>query len=355
MTRIGINGFGRIGRALFKLNERHHVADIVAINDIDPDLHNHAYLLKYDSVYGRFPGTLGVGPDGSDLQINGRSIRFYAHETISKVPWGDHGIDLVVDATGVASNVGLGRGLVARGELRKVIVTHVPQEPVDLALVFGVTEHCYDPDRHHVVSTSICDAVAGAPVLRLLDQAFGVAGGYVTTMHPWLSYQNLVDGPVRSISNPGHMWSDFALGRSSPMNLIPKNTTLVNALACLVPDIAASLQAISFRVPTSIVTVSDCTLTLRSTPSADALNTLFRRAAADSPDVIGYEEESLVSVDFVGVEQSVVVDGRWTRANEGGQVKVVFWYDNELGYSRRVLDAVRLMTRGRSASAENTR
>jgi len=342
--RIGINGFGRIGRAVFKLNERRRVAEVAVINDIDPDVHNHAYLLKYDSVYGRFGGAVEVKEACGALAVNGQTIRMHACPEMSDVPWRDYGVDLVVDASGVSRNVTLAYELVARGDLKKVVVTHTTRQGEDLALVFGVNDRCYDPASHHVVSTTICDVVASAPILHLLEQTIGIAGGYITTLHPWLSYQNLVDGPVRSVSSPGHMWGDFALGRASSASLIPKNTTLVDALKRVVPDVAARLQAISFRVPTGIVTVSDCTLTLKRTVTTKELNALFEKAAADNPAVIGYEQESLVSIDFAGVEQSAVLDSRWTRASDGGQVKIVFWYDNEMGYSSRVLDAVYLMS-----------
>ncbi|MBI4506627.1 MAG: aldehyde dehydrogenase, partial [Chloroflexi bacterium] len=268
---------------------------------------------------------------------------FYAVADISEVPWAAHGVDVVIDATGVYQNVLSGQKLVGRGGVRKVIVTHAPKDGVDHTVIFGVNEQTYDPAAHHVVSASICDANATGPVLRLLDDAYGVEHGYITTLHPWLSYQNLVDGSVHSVASPGHFWQDFSLGRASSVSLIPKNTTLVEALRHVLPDVALRLDAISFRVPTGIVAASDLTLNLRRRATAADLNALFRAAAVRDARVIGYEEDHLVSIDFLGIEQSVFVDGRWTRANGGNGVKLVLWYDNEWGYANRVVDMVRLM------------
>jgi glyceraldehyde 3-phosphate dehydrogenase len=343
MLRVGINGFGRIGRAVFRINEQRRQCHIVAINDVDPDVENHAYLLKYDTTYGRFDGEVRVAGDRQSLAVGGLPIRFYAVPDIGQVPWAAHDIDIVVEATGVLANVTTARALVAAGLVAKVIVTHAPREGVDHTVVFGVNEESYQAGLHHIVSTSICDANAVGPVLRLLDDAYGVEHGYITTLHPWLSYQNLLDGSVRSVSSPTHSWSDFALGRASGASLIPKSTTLIQALGQVLPDLAQRLSAISFRVPTAIVSASDVTVTLRREVSAGELNAFLRTAAGRPRSVIGYGEEPLVSIDFKGVEQSVCVDGRWTRSHRGNSVKLVLWYDNEWGYSQRVVDTIGLI------------
>lgn len=345
MIRIGINGFGRIGRAVFRNNEDQGLFEIAAVNDVDPDISNHSYLLKYDSVYGRFKADLSVDHNDHALIVNGKKAGFYSFTDISDVPWQAHDIDVLIDATGVSHNVVSSKELIARGVIKKVIVTHVPREGVDLVLIFGSNEDEYDPLKDSIISTSICDAVAAVPVLSLIEKEYGIEDGYITTLHPWLSYQNLLDGTVRSVSSPGHYWSDFALGRSSPFSLIPKETTLVEAISLVLPDVASRLQAISFRVPTNIVCAADLTLTLKKTVTDQEMNSLLNEAAHKNPRIIGYEEDSLVSIDFLGIEQSVVVDGRWTRVNASNQVKLVLWYDNEWGYTHRVLDAVKLVTK----------
>ena len=345
MISVGINGFGRIGRAISRINEKEKRFRVVAVNDLDPNVENHAYLLKYDSTYGRLGGQVEASNGDKLLSVNGKSIKFYAQSDISEVPWSEHGIDVVIDATGISSNVLMSHRLIESTEVSKVIITHSPKDGVDHTIIFGVNEGIYDPEVHHVVSTSICDANAAAPVLHLLDEAYGVEHGYITTLHPWLSYQNLIDGSVRSVESPGHFWTEFSLGRTSTVNLIPKRTTLINALQHVLPQLASRLDAISFRVPTGIVSASDMTLSLKENVTAADINALFREEAKRNNHIMGYEEDSLVSIDFLGIEQSVYVDSRWTRSNTNKSIKIVLWYDNEWGYSHRVIDMVSLMAR----------
>lgn len=340
MLRVGINGFGRIGRSVFRINTQAQAFKVVAINDRDPNVENLAYLLKYDSSYGRFSGSVRANAEG--FYVNDEFIRVHAKESILEVPWEAYGMDVVIDASGVLQNVLESRQL-APGRVRKVIVTHAPKQGIDLTVIFGVNEETFDVKSHHVISTSICDAVAIAPIVKKLEESFGIHSGFVTTLHPWLSYQNLMDGSVHSIANPGHYWTDFSLGRASSVNLIPKNTTTISALSQVLPDVAARLDAISFRIPTGIVAASDMSLNLRTATSAAEVNGLFARAAFERENVFGYSEEPLVSSDFVAVQQSMIVDGRWTRVNQRTGLKLVVWYDNEFGYSQRVVDMVRLI------------
>jgi glyceraldehyde 3-phosphate dehydrogenase len=178
-----------------------------------------------------------------------------------------------------------------------------------------------------------------------LDDEFVIDYGYITTLHPWLSYQNLVDGSLRSVSSPGHFWKDFSLGRASTESLIPKSTTLVGALKKVIPEISGNLDAISFRIPTGIVSSSDLTITLRKAVTVSDLNDFFKRKSMEIDSVIGYQEDQLVSIDFKGIRESVFVDGRWTRVLKNKAVKLVLWYDNEWGYSHRIYDMVNLMAK----------
>lgn len=340
MLKVGINGFGRIGRSVFRVNAQAPAFKVVAINDSDPSVENLAYLLKYDSSYGRFSGTVRASAEG--FFVNDEFIRSHAEENILEVPWEAYGVDVVIDATGVLQNVLASRQL-APERVRKVVVTHAPKQGIDQTVIFGVNEETFDVESHHIISTSICDANAIAPVLRVLEESFGIESGFVTTLHPWLSYQNLVDGSVRSVTSPGHYWTDFSLGRASSINLIPKNTTALAAVRQVLPDVAARLEAISFRIPTGVVATSDMSLNLRMATSAAAVNELFARASAEHGNVFGYSDEDLVSSDFLGIRQSLVVDGRWTRINQRTGLKLIVWYDNEFGYSQRVVDMVRLI------------
>jgi len=338
-VKVGINGFGRIGRALFRIMRQDNRFDVVVVNDIDPNVENHAYLVKFDSHYGWLREEVRGSNAEMCLHIDKQQIPFHAKTDIAEVPWREHGVHVVVDSSGVGKNLLSARSMVADKRVPKVVVTNAPAEGTDATIVFGVNEHTYDHERHHVVSASICDVMSSAVVLNILDKQFGVRSGFITTMHPWLSYQNLLDGSVKSVSSPGHYWDDFALGRASNVNLIPKKTTVVTALSKVLPNLAEKIHAMSFRVPTAAVTVSDVILELNSTSTTEEMNALLREQAGKLGRVLGYQEEQRVSSDFMGIEQSVFVDGRWTLVNnEGKTVRLVLWYDNEWGYSQRVAD-----------------
>ena len=214
MISIGINGFGRIGRAVFRQIIDSNKFIVKAVNDIDSDVDNHAYLLKYDSTYGKLRNH-SVSAQGDVMQVDDRPCKFYSKSDISNVPWKNHGVDVVIDSSGVAENVHSAHTLISNGDVKKVVVTHAPSAGSDVTIMVGVNHHGYDKTIHHVISSSICDANAVAPFFKVIDDAFGIELAEVTTLHPWLQYQNLLDGTVGSVSNPGHFWKDYALGRSS--------------------------------------------------------------------------------------------------------------------------------------------
>ncbi len=333
--RVGINGFGRIGRAVFRINEKDPRFDIVAVNDINPDPENLVYLLKYDSTYGRLETKLRVVED----RIEGCRVplRTFCEKRMANVPWADLDVDVVIDASGVHENVVSARSCLT-GSVKKVIVTHSPDE-VDRTLILGANEEIYDPETDHVVSASICDANALAPVLRRLNEAYGVKHGFVTTLHPWLSYQNLLDGPAKSQSYPGDIYHHYALGRASLPNLIPKPTTAVSATVRVLPWLEGLVHGFSYRTPTMTVTSANLTAELGKEVGREEVNDLFRKAAREN-GVFGFCEEPLVSMDYAGTSESVIVDGRWTEVVGDGFVRLVLWYDNEYGYSTRVCDLV---------------
>lgn len=339
MIKVGINGFGRIGRAIFRMNLENPRFHIAAVNDIDPDVNNHAYLLKYDTTYGRLKRNKIEVNDG-ELLVDGLRHPFYSNEKISDVPWGDHEVDVVIDSSGVYANVINSHKLVKDGGAKKVVVTHSPSKGVDTTIMVGVNGLAYDHTKHHVISSSICDANAVAPFVKAIDDAFGVECGEITTLHPWLQYQNLLDGTVQSVSSPGHYWTDYALGRNSVNSLIPKDTSLVKALSYVMPELSGRLHAMSFRTPTSIVSSADGVLLLQNKTNLDDVQEALCAYCKAHPDVLQLDDRSLVSVDYAGVEHAAVVDKRWMHLNAGRMLKFVLWYDNEWGYASRALKVV---------------
>jgi glyceraldehyde 3-phosphate dehydrogenase len=340
MKRAAIVGFGRIGRAIFRANHKKKYFEIAAINDINPDINNLSYLLQYDSHYGRFEGS--VSADDRYLVVDGCQIPVFCETNISTVDWKNLEIDVVIDASGVHDNVLAAPKLIADG-VPKIVITHSPDE-VDHTIVFGVNENTYRPDEHNVVSSSICDAVAVAPVLRVIHDAVGIDSGFLTTLHPWLSYQNVLDGPSISWASPGTIYHHYAVGRASPGCLIPKPTSAVEATVKVLPEIDGLLQCMSFRIPTPVVGIANIYLQLSRGVEIAEVHSLFEEAARNqSRQVFSNNIDPLVSVDFVGSPFSAVVDHRWTALAGDRHLNLVLWYDNEWGYSSRVLDVAQLV------------
>lgn len=334
MIKIGINGFGRIGRVVAKVNESQNRFKLVAINDINPHTENMAYLFKYDSTYDRFEGDVSV--EGDSIIINGNKIQYSSERDISDVNWDAVGVDVVIDSSGVAHNVESAKKLVANSNVKKVIVTHSSPK-VDNEIIVGVNDDELKPSDA-VISNSICDANAIAHVIKWIDDELGIKTGSVTTVHPWLSYQNLVDGASISQKTPGVVWADYALGRSSINCLIPKNTTAVKATEKVLPQIAGKLASFSYRVPTDIVSSSDVTIIPEKEISEEALTAFIERKIAES-DYVSGNKESLISLDYKKTNSSGVVDLQWLKMHNG-VIKVIMWYDNEWGYCSRALDLV---------------
>lgn len=342
--RLGINGFGRIGRGVVRLAASNPGFEIAVVNELSDDINNAIYLYNYDSTYGRTKPLAKPGEIENSVEFNGNTAIFYNHKKSTQVPWEKHGVDIVIDATGITENVAACNVLVNEGRVRKAIVTHSPNDGVDRYIVMGVNDDEYDPDSDHVVSSAICDTNAIAHVLKALDEGFGIVTGFVTTLHPWLSYQNLVDGPVNWQSLPGAYWKDFSLGRSSIGALIPKNTTAVSCLRPILPDIEKRLSGFSYRIPTDVVCTADLSIELDKTLGLEELEEFLTTRFSNS-HYVSINHDALVSVDFKGEPYSAVLDARWTQVLDGRLVKLVLWYDNEWGYSSRVLDIAALMAR----------
>lgn len=340
--RLGINGFGRIGRCIARIATSGIDFDIVAVNELNDDVANAVYLYNYDSTYGRSQNSAKVSQHGNTVQFDDSEAKFYCYKKCDDVPWHERGVDIVIDATGISENVLACNALVNSAQVRKAIITHSPEAGVDRYIVMGVNSDDYNPRSDHVVSTTICDTNAIAHVLKALEDRFGVANGFVTTLHPWLSYQNLVDGPVNWQSSPGAYWKDFSLGRSSIGALIPKNTTAVSCLRPVLPHLAPRLSGFSYRTPTDVVCSADLSITLEAEVDLNQLEAFLVDHFSASPYFkINYDP--LVSVDFKGEPYSAVLDARWLQVLDRKLVKIVLWYDNEWGYSSRVLDLARLM------------
>ena len=326
-VRVGINGFGRIGRQTLKaLLERHPDIEVVAVNDIT-DIQTNAHLLKYDSTYGRFPGEVGV--DGNDLVVNGKRIQVVAQRDPAAIPWGDLGVSLVVESTGLFTDAEKA-GAHLRGGARKVIIS-APAKNEDITIVLGVNENTYDPAKHHIISNASCTTNCLAPVAKVLNDTFGIEKALMTTIHSYTNDQRILDT----------VHKDLRRARTAGANIIPTSTGAATATALVIPELKGKFDGFSFRVPTVTVSTIDLVATLSKPASRDAINQAFKEAAHGSlHGILDYTEEPLVSSDFRGDSHSSIVDGLSTMVIGDNFAKVISWYDNEWGYASRVSDLV---------------
>ena len=334
--KLGINGFGRIGRAIVKLNEKYNYFDIVGINDLDDAADNMAYLFKYDSTYGRFDGE--VVHENGFIIIDSKEIKYSSQKNIKDIEWIDE-VDVMIDATGVSENVEVLRELLESNRLQRACITFCSKK-VDKTIIMGANEGEFDSRIHKLVSSSICDANAVAQVLKIVNDNWGIRNCFLTTLHPWLSYQNLIDGTVKSTSNPGNIWKDYSLGRSAVGNLIPKNTTAVQAVLDVLPELEGKLEAMSFRIPTDVVTCSDITINCEKNLILEEVLEVFDRS---QNDFLTVSRGSKVSVDYKMTEHSAILDAQWTKILDKRVLKLVVWYDNEWAYAKRALDVARYL------------
>ncbi len=339
MLKIGINGMGRIGRAIFRIIELFEDIEVVAINDINPEIANLVYLIKYDSFYGRFK--YNIKHDDQYIYFNGNTkIKVFNKNDISEVDWASAGCDAVIEASGVHENLIKLPRIIESG-IKKVVVTHSPDE-ITKVIVLGANENSYNPEKDHIVSSSICDVVAFAPVYKLINEKFGVKAGFLKTLHPWLSYQNLLDGPSYSWSNPGKLYHHYAVGRASTASIIPKPTTAIHAANKVFPGVLDKMRCYSFRIPTPVVGAADITFQLNSKIRInDLLDAICEFERMQRWPILYLNSEPLVSVDFTGTDYSAVIDNRWIEIINGELLNLTLWYDNEWGYSRRVVDVLR--------------
>jgi glyceraldehyde 3-phosphate dehydrogenase len=345
-TKVGINGFGRIGRQVLKAMRDYYgkELEVVAFNDIG-DLKTMAHLLKYDSNYGRFDGKVEVVDDA--LVVDGKTIKAFKESDPSKIPWGELGIDIVIEGTGLftikkdgvnkkGKEVKGAENHITKGGAKKVIIT-APSEGEDLTIVMGVNDDKYDSKVHHVVSNASCTTNCLAPAVKVVHDKYKIVRGFMTTIHAYTNDQKILDLPH----------SDLRRARAAAMNIIPTTTGAAKALKLVIPDLAGKFDGYSLRVPTSTVSIVDFTAQIEKPTTTDELRQAFRDAAAGPlKGILAAVDEPLVSIDYKGDPHSSSVDLPFTQVlgkEKNDFIKVVAWYDNEWGYAVRTADLAAMM------------
>ena len=331
VTRLGINGLGRIGRAVLRQVTDREDVDVVAVNDL-ADLDELAYLLRYDSVHGR---SGPVEHRNSSLVIRGDQIPFSSHGHPTAIPWRDLGAEVVIDATGAFRSRSAAAGHLESGAERVII--SAPSDDVDATVVLGANEEEYDPAHHRVVSLASCTTNCLAPVVKVLHQAFGVEHAVFTTIHAYTSSQSLVDGPARKRPR----------GRAAALSIIPTTTGAAQAAEKVLPELAGRISGIAIRVPVANGSLTDLTAHLEREATVEEVTEAFRSAATrpELKAILGVSEDRLVSADIIGDPRSAVVDAANTQVPSPRLVRVLAWYDNEWGYAARLVDFAVQMTR----------
>jgi glyceraldehyde 3-phosphate dehydrogenase (phosphorylating) len=328
--RVGINGFGRIGRNVVRAAKAMKASELefVAVNDLT-DTKTLAHLLKYDSVHGRFPGDVSAQGDG--LGVDGKTVRVLSEKDPAKLPWKDLGVDVVLESTGRFTDRDQA-ALHLSGGARTVIIS-APAKKEDITIVYGVNHESYDPAKHHVISNASCTTNCLVPVVKVILDRFGFVNGFMTTVHSYTNDQVILDFPHK----------DLRRARAAAMSIIPTTTGAAKATSLVLPELKGKIDGVSLRVPTPDVSVVALTCVVQKTTSADEVNNAFREAAKAGPlkGLLAVSDEPLVSVDYIGSLQSSTVDALSTTVVGGTLVNVTSWYDNEMGYSARCVDLMR--------------
>ena len=332
VTRIGINGFGRIGRQVTRaiIELYPEKLEAAAVNDL-ADAKTNAHLFKYDTNYGKYPGT--VEARDSSLIIDGKEIRVFSERDPSSIPWAELGVELVVESTGIFTDAEKA-GAHIKGGAKKVIIS-APARNEDITLVLGVNDNRYDPGRHNIVSNASCTTNCFAPMVKVLHDSFGLQHGLMSTIHSYTNDQKILD----------QVHEDLRRARAAAANIIPTSTGAARAVGLVIPELNGKLHGMAFRVPTATVSVTDFVATLSRKVTVEDVNTAFK-AAAEGPlkGILEYCDEPLVSSDFKSNPHSCIFDALSAIVMEGNMVKVLGWYDNEWGYSCRTADLCAFMT-----------
>lgn len=322
MIKVGINGFGRIGRAVFKIAQTSKLFEVVAINDIT-DAKTLTHLLKYDSVYGRFNADIRTSND--EIMVNDKKIKVFSINDPSQIPWESLGVEIVIESSGKFTDRDSAIKHL-RGSVKKVIIT-APAKKEDITIVLGVNEDKYNPKEHHIISNASCTTNAFALMVKVLHENFGIERGLMTTVHSFTNDQRVHDLTHK----------DLRRARAASLNIIPTSTGAATTIFRIYPELEGKIDAMSLRVPTPTVSIVDFSAVLKKEVSKEEINSAFKSA---QNKYIGYTDEPLVSSDFIGDERSVIIDGSLTQVVDRNFVKVFGWYDNEWGYSKRVVDLV---------------
>ncbi len=332
-TRIGINGFGRIGRQVYKAILEYYFdeLEVVAVNDIT-DVATLAHLLRYDSVYGHLDAEVEV--TGGSILVDGEELRVLSERDPSKLPWGELGVEIVIEATGLFRQAEQARMHIQAGAKKAIITAPAKGNTPVPTIVLGVNEQIYDPDAHDVVSNASCTTNCLAPMVKVLHETFGVVRGLMTTIHAYTADQRLVDAPHK----------DLRRARHAALNIVPTTTGAARAIGLVIPELEGRLDGIAIRVPTPTVSLVDLLVEVARETTAEEVNDAFRQAEEEPLDgILLVVDEPLVSSDFIGASYSSIVDAPMTKVMGKTMVKVMAWYDNEWGYSVRVADLAAMM------------
>lgn len=327
--KVGINGFGRIGRNVIRAGFDNPNIEFVAANDLT-DTKTLAHLLKYDSILGPFHADVHV--DGSSIVVNGKPIRIFATKDPAEIDWSSLGVDIVIESTGRFTDASDAKKHL-RGSVKKVIIS-APAKGEDITIVLGVNDKNYDPAKHHIVSNASCTTNCLAPFVKVIHEKFGVEKGSMTTIHSYTNDQNVLDFPHK----------DLRRARAAAINMIPTTTGAAKAISLVMPELKGKLDGYAMRVPTPNVSVVDLVLLLKTTTTAADVNAALKEAAeGPMKGILGFTTDPVVSSDMMHNSNSSIVDGDLTKVLDGNLLKVVSWYDNEWGYSCRVVDLAVLM------------
>lgn len=323
--KVAINGFGRIGRNVFKVaHEQKTDWEIVAVNDLT-DSKTLSHLLKYDSLFGRFPGKIDQKDDA--LIINEKEVKVFAEKDPENLPWKDIGVDIVIESTGIFKDREGAQKHITAGA-KKVIIT-APAKKEDITIVMGVNEKDYDKYKHNIISNASCTTNCIAPIVKVLDENFTIKRGLMTTVHSYTNDQKILDLPHK----------DLRRARAATKSIIPTTTGAADAVALVLPNLKGKLSGMAMRVPTPTVSVADLVFELEKEIDKDIINHLFKKASQEElKGILDYSDEPLVSVDYRKDPHSTIVDGLSTMTMESTMIKVIAWYDNEWGYSSRIAD-----------------
>lgn len=325
--KVGINGFGRIGRLVFRSGVNRENIEFVGVNDLPVPAKTLAHLLKYDSNYGAFSASVEAGDNS--LIINGKELKIFNCKDPAQIPWGKLGVDVVVESTGIFTERDRAKLHLDAGA-KKVLIS-APAKNEDITIVLGVNEAKYDPKNHHIISNASCTTNCLAPMAKVINDNFKIVKGLMTTIHAYTNDQKILDLPHK----------DLRRARAAALSLIPTSTGAAKAIALVIPELKGKLDGFAVRVPTPTVSLTDVTFALEKSTTAQEINKLMKEAAGSSlKGILEYLDIPLVSKDFTGNPHSCIFDSELTKVIDGNFVKVLGWYDNEWGYSNRVIDLI---------------